>query len=73
MKLDPGRMGFTRRQTASNECGRYISYSFNYMGQGWPSTDPSLINMGNYPAKVSKVVKAKNYHQESLDDSSFGF
>ena len=24
---------------------------------------PHLINMGNYPAKVSKVVIAENYHQ----------
>ena len=27
--------------------------------------------MGNYPAKVSKIVKAENYHRESLEDGSF--
>ena len=27
--------------------------------------------MGNYPAKASQIVKAQNYHQHSLDDSSF--
>ena len=27
--------------------------------------------MGGYPAKASQIVKAQNYHQHSLDDSSF--
>ena len=27
--------------------------------------------MGNYPAKAPQIVKAENYHQQSLDDSSF--
>ena len=28
---------------------------------------PPLGSKGSYPAKVSKVVKAENYHQESLN------
>ena len=77
MMLEPGRRSWTsRRQAANSGCGRYCSlaykiYSYNYTGKGRPPNYPLLINMGNYPAKVSKVVKAKNYHQESFYDSSF--
>ena len=77
MMLEPGRRSWTsRRQTPNSGCGRYCSdayrsYSYNYTGQSWPSTYTSFFNMNNYPAKVSKVVKAENYHQESLDNSSF--
>ena len=76
MKLDPCRRIWTsRRQTADNKCWRYCSsaywsYSYNYTGQGCQSTYPPF-NMGNYPAKASQIVKAQNYHQHSLDDSSF--
>ena len=32
---------------------------------------PPLFSIGNYQTKVSEVVKADNYHQESLEDWSF--
>ena len=74
-----GRRSWTiKKQTAKSGCGRYCSlayknYSYNYTSQGRPPTSPPLINKGNYPAKVSKVVKAQNYPQENFDDSSLSF
>ena len=69
MKLEPGRMIWTSRNQAANiGCGRYCSlaykrYSYNYKGKRRPPTYPLLVSIGNYPAKVSKVVIAENYHQ----------
>ena len=57
-------------------CRPQVLYTYNQAGYKCKGPDSSsifllIINMGGYLCKDTKVFKAKNFHQQSLDDKSF--